>query len=301
MTKTPDLTVADIDQYAEHYRKLRDGPETYAPELKAHYDKLLVICAAARAHVEQRRRPLANMPEDHFYPDVAPDTPTPETLVEQLHAAAQEASHPLSTLLANAAVRIRSQASLLAERDSEIERLKAQVDRFADGVLYEQKRNRDLNTEISRLTQALSQAGDNIELQETEQRGYARAEQEISRLRGEVEEANRKLGECSGGFETASKEVDALRQREAALVGALETMNAVTAHQTDRLFPPTDLGGGITFPIKFHPLTCGNDSNHTILFPYWDGEKVCLWCRDCGYTQDNSGPVSSSLITKEQE
>jgi len=73
------------------------------------------------------------------------------------------------------------------------------------------------------------------------------------------------------------------------LARALEIMNNVSLHQTDRMFPPMDLGG-VKIPSRVHPLTCGNNSDHTPLYPYWNGERVQLICRDCDYTQDNAGP-----------
>ena len=35
-----------------------------------------------------------------------------------------------------------------------------------------------------------------------------------------------------------------------------------------------------------HPLTCGNDSNHSILKPQEKDGKVVLVCPDCDYVQD---------------
>lgn len=80
------------------------------------------------------------------------------------------------------------------------------------------------------------------------------------------------------------------------LAEALETMNNVSRHQTDRLFPPTRMGDHV-FPHKVHPLTCGNNSDHTPLFPYWNGERVQLICRDCDYTQNNAGPAGRGQRT----
>jgi len=34
-----------------------------------------------------------------------------------------------------------------------------------------------------------------------------------------------------------------------------------------------------------HPLTCGNDSNHQVLYPVIRNNKVILKCADCTYTQ----------------
>ena len=36
---------------------------------------------------------------------------------------------------------------------------------------------------------------------------------------------------------------------------------------------------------KLHPLTCGNNSNHTPLVPVIEGEEVVLLCPDCDYKQ----------------
>ena len=75
-----------------------------------------------------------------------------------------------------------------------------------------------------------------------------------------------------------------------ALLKALNIMNNVSLHQTNRLFPPMEFGG-IKMPTRLHPLTCGNDSNHGNLYPYWNGERVQLICPDCNYTQNNAGPA----------
>jgi hypothetical protein len=87
-----------------------------------------------------------------------------------------------------------------------------------------------------------------------------------------------------------TEEIDVLRL-------ALQSMNNVTLWQTNRKFPNKKPYNAM------HPLTCGNDSNHTPLFPYWNGASVILMCRDCDYTQkyvpecvtrqvDGQGPVS---------
>lgn len=84
--------------------------------------------------------------------------------------------------------------------------------------------------------------------------------------------------------ETLAEERRVLQEEVARLLAALAAMNSVVAHQTDRL----GIGMGPNgLPLKVHPLTCGNDSGHTPLYPFWDGEKVVLVCRDCDYTQDN--------------
>jgi len=69
----------------------------------------------------------------------------------------------------------------------------------------------------------------------------------------------------------------------------VERMNSVVLHQTDRM-PWQQMGNVHQFMSKVHPLTCGNDSNHTPLYPFFDEAKgiVVLICRDCDYTQDNS-------------
>lgn len=85
---------------------------------------------------------------------------------------------------------------------------------------------------------------------------------------------------------------DKLGQAEAEarrLRAALDHMNAVSKHQTNHVFVRApgedaiaDMFGG-RYPV--HPLTCGTNSSHTILFPYWDGERVIMRCRDCDYVQ----------------
>ena len=67
----------------------------------------------------------------------------------------------------------------------------------------------------------------------------------------------------------------------------IRSMNAVSLHQTDR---PYRVGEMVR--MRFHPLTCGNDSKHTPLFPLCEDGKVKLICRDCDYTQDNAGMFS---------
>jgi hypothetical protein len=76
----------------------------------------------------------------------------------------------------------------------------------------------------------------------------------------------------------------------ALLIGA---MNAVSYHQCDR--PARYFGASQEFRMRGHPLTCGNDSNHTPLYPIFNLEtgRLKLICRDCDYTQDNAGPFSS--------
>lgn len=87
-------------------------------------------------------------------------------------------------------------------------------------------------------------------------------------------------------------EVRRLQAENASVMSALASMNAVIDHQTDRLGgKERDAGNWGVYP-KFHPLTCGNDSSHTPLFPYWTGERVILICRDCGYTQNNAAMFS---------
>jgi hypothetical protein len=72
-----------------------------------------------------------------------------------------------------------------------------------------------------------------------------------------------------------------------AQAAQIASMNAVSLHQTDRLLPMTKLGG-MPWKQRLHPLTCGNDSKHTLLFPFCEDGKVQLICRDCEYTQDNA-------------
>lgn len=77
----------------------------------------------------------------------------------------------------------------------------------------------------------------------------------------------------------------------AKLAKIIGTMNAISLHQTDR--PKRDLIPGIR--AINHELTCGNDSGHTPLFPYYETEtnRVVLICRDCDYTQT---AIPSALV-----
>lgn len=64
---------------------------------------------------------------------------------------------------------------------------------------------------------------------------------------------------------------------------AMRVMNAITRHQTGRWEHPV------------HPLTCGNDSRHAPLFPFWNEQeqRMELWCADCDYTQTNAAMFST--------
>jgi hypothetical protein len=73
------------------------------------------------------------------------------------------------------------------------------------------------------------------------------------------------------------------------LARALETMNNVSLHQTNRLFPPIECDDGVKMPVRLRPLTCGNNSAHGNLYPFWNGERVQLICPDCDYTQLQNG------------
>ena len=77
----------------------------------------------------------------------------------------------------------------------------------------------------------------------------------------------------------------AVSRREADdLRAALSLMNAVTDHQTGDGAPPFVVGD-VSFPARFHPLTCGTDSTHPPLLPRWNGTRVVLRCASCAYEQ----------------
>jgi len=72
----------------------------------------------------------------------------------------------------------------------------------------------------------------------------------------------------------------------------ITAMNNITMHQTNRVrfgdnHPTGDPEPAI--PHNVHPLTCGTNSNHTPLYPFFNVEKnrIEMHCRDCGYTQLN--------------
>jgi hypothetical protein len=66
------------------------------------------------------------------------------------------------------------------------------------------------------------------------------------------------------------------------LQSIIERMNAITLHQCNREYD------GSQRRFAMHPLTCGNDSRHGVLLPWFDGKKIRLVCPDCDYTQNNS-------------
>ncbi len=61
-------------------------------------------------------------------------------------------------------------------------------------------------------------------------------------------------------------------------------MNAVSLHQCNRHYDGSHKG---VFK-RMHPLTCGKDSSHGRLFPWFDGKRIRLICPDCDYTQGNA-------------
>ena len=66
------------------------------------------------------------------------------------------------------------------------------------------------------------------------------------------------------------------------LQSIIKRMNAVSLHQCNRKYD----GSLKRWPM--HPLTCGNDSSHGLLFPWFDGKRIRLVCPDCDYTQGNA-------------
>ncbi len=85
------------------------------------------------------------------------------------------------------------------------------------------------------------------------------------------------------------KQLSDLTLEEARAV--ISAMNGISSHQTDRLFGDMQIDETV-IKMRFHPLTCGNDSNHTPLFPFFENGSVKLICRDCNYTQDNGAMFS---------
>ena len=66
------------------------------------------------------------------------------------------------------------------------------------------------------------------------------------------------------------------------LQSIIERMNAVSLHQCNRECD------GSPKRWAMHPLTCGKDSSHGRLFPWFDGKRIRLICPDCDYTQGNA-------------
>lgn len=71
---------------------------------------------------------------------------------------------------------------------------------------------------------------------------------------------------------------------------ALDAMNRVCLHQTNRYGMAPMIGEEEHRTVRrvpAHPLTCGTDSRHAPLYPYFNGVRVVLICRYCDYTQTN--------------
>jgi len=66
------------------------------------------------------------------------------------------------------------------------------------------------------------------------------------------------------------------------LQAIIERMNAVSLHQCNREYD------GSPKRWAMHPLTCGKDSSHGRLLPWFDGKRIRLICPDCDYTQGNA-------------
>lgn len=49
-----------------------------------------------------------------------------------------------------------------------------------------------------------------------------------------------------------------------------------------------------------HPLTCGNDSRHALLYPVEEKGRVVLRCRDCDYRQEWIPGVVAAKYENEQ-
>lgn len=123
-------------------------------------------------------------------------------------------------------------------------------------------------------------------------RPYCDPDDDSAVLARHLTRAFEKLDQAVAVLERLQAERDGLR-------AALGTINRVVDWQTNRLSFEPELGEGAmarselpVFPMQVHPLTCGNDSRHTILFPYFDGKKVVLRCADCDYEQQNAGPMT---------
>lgn len=70
--------------------------------------------------------------------------------------------------------------------------------------------------------------------------------------------------------------VDALT----SALAVIEQMDALTRWQTGH-WPDAE-------PTRrMHPLTCGNNSNHSPLYPMFDNDRVVLVCADCDYRQED--------------
>lgn len=112
---------------------------------------------------------------------------------------------------------------------------------------------------------------------------------ELERVKAERDALREALRSAEGVRDVAAKAIVTMMARAREQGAALAAMEAICAHQSNRSLPPSDIewNGERMFGTRtpVHPLTCGNDSNHTPLFPHWDGKAVVLRCPDCEYIQ----------------
>jgi len=52
---------------------------------------------------------------------------------------------------------------------------------------------------------------------------------------------------------------------------------------------------------NFHPLTCGNDSQHKLLYPIEENNEVVLKCKNCDYGQIVSEDLGILIININSE
>lgn len=77
------------------------------------------------------------------------------------------------------------------------------------------------------------------------------------------------------------------------VIDLLEQMNRIVEWQTGRI------GGEVREQMfRMHPLTCGNDSSHALLFPLLVEGHIVLACPDCDYTQTHIPPVIAQVDTE---
>jgi hypothetical protein len=74
----------------------------------------------------------------------------------------------------------------------------------------------------------------------------------------------------------------------------IEGLNAITLNQTGKKIQNGKIVSRGIFE-QVHPLTCGNDSRHPNLMPFFFNNKIHLVCPECDYVQENASIFSVEL------
>lgn len=109
----------------------------------------------------------------------------------------------------------------------------------------------------------------------------------MSEKEDRIQELESTINSLRDNISDMEAKVRTLEQDGYKLQEIIDRMNAVSLHQCGRDHDgtPRQYQG---IPMRGHPLTCGVDSSHGNLYPWFDGKRLCLLCPDCDYTQNNA-------------